>query len=192
MDLAEKGTAVIVISQDLDELLQISDKIAVLSHGHLSEPLDAAHVTLEQLGLLMGGDPPAKPTRQRAIRRSTPMQLELVKRDAPSGTMLIAAPFMALGLTVLTSGIMFAVMGFNPVAALYEYFIAPLTELWSVYELLLKAGPLSSSHWVWRSVTAPTSGTSAPRGSSPWARFSVPFPLSCFQNGPVGQRCRQC
>jgi simple sugar transport system ATP-binding protein len=62
MDLAEKGTAVIVISQDLDELLQISDKIAVLSHGHLSEPLDAAHVTLEQLGLLMGGDPTAKPT----------------------------------------------------------------------------------------------------------------------------------
>ncbi len=61
MDLAEKGTGVIVISQDLDELLQISDKIAVLSHGHLSEPLDAAHVTLEQLGLLMGGDPTAKP-----------------------------------------------------------------------------------------------------------------------------------
>jgi len=70
------------------------------------------------------------------------MQLELVKRDAPSGRMLIAAPFMALGLTVLASGIMFAVMGFNPFAALYEYFIAPLTELWSVYELLLKAGPL--------------------------------------------------
>ncbi|MEQ8657784.1 MAG: ABC transporter permease [Hyphomicrobiales bacterium] len=70
------------------------------------------------------------------------MQLELVKRDAPSSKMLVAAPFMALGLTVLTSGVMFAVMGFNPVAALYEYFIAPLTELWSVYELLLKAGPL--------------------------------------------------
>lgn len=62
MDLAEKGTAVIVISQDLDELLQISDKIAVLSHGYLSEPLEAAHVTLEQLGLLMGGDPTRKPT----------------------------------------------------------------------------------------------------------------------------------
>ncbi len=56
LDLAEAGSAVIVISQDLDELLQISDKIAVLSHGRLSEPLDASHVTLEELGLLMGGD----------------------------------------------------------------------------------------------------------------------------------------
>ncbi len=57
LELADKGSAVIVISQDLDELLQISDKIAVLSHGHLSEPLEASSVTLEQLGLLMGGDP---------------------------------------------------------------------------------------------------------------------------------------
>ena len=56
IDLAEKGSAVIVISQDLDELLQISDRIAVLSHGRLSAPLDARTVTLEQLGLLMGGD----------------------------------------------------------------------------------------------------------------------------------------
>ena len=56
MELAEKGSAVIVISQDLDELLQISDRIAVLSHGRLSQPLEARTVTLEQLGLLMGGD----------------------------------------------------------------------------------------------------------------------------------------
>lgn len=56
LELAEKGSAVIVISQDLDELLQISNKIAVLSHGYLSEPLDASNVTLEELGLLMGGD----------------------------------------------------------------------------------------------------------------------------------------
>lgn len=56
IELAARGSAVIVISQDLDELLQISDKIAVLSHGHLSASLDASDVTLEQLGLLMGGD----------------------------------------------------------------------------------------------------------------------------------------
>lgn len=75
MDLADQGSAVIVISQDLDELLQISDRIAVLSHGHLSEPLDAAHVTLEQLGLLMGGDggapaSSAEPAGTAAVERS--------------------------------------------------------------------------------------------------------------------------
>lgn len=70
MELAEKGSAVIVISQDLDELLQISDKISVLSHGHLSEPLDAANVTLEQLGLLMGGDPSASQSDTNVVERS--------------------------------------------------------------------------------------------------------------------------
>ncbi|MEM6384432.1 MAG: ABC transporter ATP-binding protein [Pseudomonadota bacterium] len=56
IELAQAGSAVIAISQDLDELLQISDRIAVLSHGRLSEPKDAGSVTLEELGLLMGGD----------------------------------------------------------------------------------------------------------------------------------------
>ncbi|MEM1289648.1 MAG: ABC transporter permease [Pseudomonadota bacterium] len=70
------------------------------------------------------------------------MQLELIKRDRPSLTMQFASPFLALALTLVSSGIMFAVMGFNPLAALYEYFVAPLTELWSIWELLLKAAPL--------------------------------------------------
>ncbi|MBV6657265.1 MAG: ABC transporter ATP-binding protein [Devosiaceae bacterium] len=64
VDLAEKGSAIIVISQDLDELLQISDRIAVLSHGALSEPRDASTVTLEELGLLMGGDGSAVPSTE--------------------------------------------------------------------------------------------------------------------------------
>lgn len=55
IDLAKSGSAVVVISQDLDELLEISDRIAVMSEGTLSEPQDASNVTRETLGLLMGG-----------------------------------------------------------------------------------------------------------------------------------------
>jgi general nucleoside transport system ATP-binding protein len=55
IDLAASGTAVLVISQDLDELIEIADRIAVMYHGRLSPPLDATTVTREQLGLLMGG-----------------------------------------------------------------------------------------------------------------------------------------
>jgi simple sugar transport system ATP-binding protein len=55
LDLSARGTAVLVISQDLDELAEISDRIAVMFHGHLSEPLDAAAATREKLGLVMGG-----------------------------------------------------------------------------------------------------------------------------------------
>lgn len=53
--LAEGGGAVVVISQDLDELMEISDRIAVINVGHLSEPRPTKSVTVEEIGLLMGG-----------------------------------------------------------------------------------------------------------------------------------------
>lgn len=55
IDLARAGSAVLVISQDLDELFEISDHIAVMNHGRLSPPTPAGETTLEQIGLLMGG-----------------------------------------------------------------------------------------------------------------------------------------
>lgn len=55
IDLAADGTAVLVISQDLDELFAVSDRIAVMCEGRLSEPTPASEITVEQIGLLMGG-----------------------------------------------------------------------------------------------------------------------------------------
>ncbi len=55
LDLAHQGTAILVISQDLDELLQISDRIAVLSEGRLSETMITAEADVGRIGLLMGG-----------------------------------------------------------------------------------------------------------------------------------------
>ena len=55
IDLASRGAAVLVISQDLDELIEIADRIAVMFDGTLSAPLDAQAATREKLGLLMGG-----------------------------------------------------------------------------------------------------------------------------------------
>jgi general nucleoside transport system ATP-binding protein len=55
IDLAARGTAVLVISQDLDEIEEIADRVAVMFRGKLSAPLAAAEATREALGLLMGG-----------------------------------------------------------------------------------------------------------------------------------------
>jgi simple sugar transport system ATP-binding protein len=60
LDLSGRGSAVLVISQDLDELAEISDRIAVMFHGTLSPPVAAAQATREKLGLLMGGAAPEK------------------------------------------------------------------------------------------------------------------------------------
>jgi len=55
LDLAAAGAAVLVTSQDLDELAEITDRIAVMFHGRLSQPLKTAEASREKLGLLMGG-----------------------------------------------------------------------------------------------------------------------------------------
>jgi general nucleoside transport system ATP-binding protein len=55
IDLAARGAAVLVISQDLDELLEIADRIAVVFTGRLSVPIDSKAADREHLGLLMGG-----------------------------------------------------------------------------------------------------------------------------------------
>ncbi|WP_265518876.1 ABC transporter ATP-binding protein [Nitratireductor luteus] len=64
IDLAKEGAAVLVISQDLDELFEICDAIAVMHKGRLSAPLPIAEATYEKVGLLMGGahagDPQAR------------------------------------------------------------------------------------------------------------------------------------
>ncbi len=55
VDLAADGAGVLVISQDLDEIFEIADRVAVISRGHLSPGYDAHVMTLEKVGLLMGG-----------------------------------------------------------------------------------------------------------------------------------------
>jgi simple sugar transport system ATP-binding protein len=53
--LAENGSAVIVISQDLDELLTLSDHLAVVNLGTLSPGMVTAEASIAEIGLLMGG-----------------------------------------------------------------------------------------------------------------------------------------
>ncbi len=55
LDLATGGAAVVVISQDLDELMEVSDRFGALNEGRLSEVVPAAGLSVEQIGLMMGG-----------------------------------------------------------------------------------------------------------------------------------------
>jgi simple sugar transport system ATP-binding protein len=55
IELAAGGAAVLVISQDLDELLMLSNRLAVINVGVLSNPLVTSHASVEEIGLLMGG-----------------------------------------------------------------------------------------------------------------------------------------
>ncbi|MGL4242344.1 MAG: ABC transporter ATP-binding protein [Beijerinckiaceae bacterium] len=54
-DLAAQGAAVLMISQDLDEIFELSDRIAVIRMGRLSEALPRPALTREAVGLMMTG-----------------------------------------------------------------------------------------------------------------------------------------
>ncbi len=60
--LREHGIALLVISEDLDELFTLCDRIAVLAQGRLSPAYPSAELSVEQVGLLMAGaiDPAAQ------------------------------------------------------------------------------------------------------------------------------------
>ncbi|MBD9526654.1 ABC transporter ATP-binding protein [Paracoccus sp. PAR01] len=55
LDLAAKGAGVIVISQDLDELLELSDRFCALNEGRLSPPRPTEGLTIDEIGLMLGG-----------------------------------------------------------------------------------------------------------------------------------------
>ncbi|GEO83310.1 MULTISPECIES: ABC transporter permease [Alphaproteobacteria] len=70
------------------------------------------------------------------------MRIELERRPSMSGFFAIVSPLVALLLTVVFGGIMFALLGKDPIHALYSFFIEPLLEVWSLHELAIKAAPL--------------------------------------------------
>lgn len=70
------------------------------------------------------------------------MRIEIRKRPTYSRLYAVLSPFIALALTVIVGGIMFALLGKNPFAALYSFFITPLASFWSLNQLAIKSAPL--------------------------------------------------
>jgi general nucleoside transport system ATP-binding protein len=56
----DEGTGVLVVSSELDEILALSDRIAVMYKGQIMGIVDAKTATKEQLGLLMAGIHPSE------------------------------------------------------------------------------------------------------------------------------------
>ncbi len=70
------------------------------------------------------------------------MRVHLERRANASVMMMLLSPVLAVGLMLMVSAILFALLGKPPLQALYVYFIEPLTQAWSLQELVVKATPL--------------------------------------------------
>ncbi len=70
------------------------------------------------------------------------MRLWLERRPEQSRTMSVVSPLIAVALTVVAGGIVFAASGLDPLPALFVYFVEPVITLWSIEELVVKTAPL--------------------------------------------------
>jgi general nucleoside transport system permease protein len=70
------------------------------------------------------------------------MRLVLERRAERSAVIAVASPLIAIAFTLVTMTVLFALLGKNPITALWVYFIDPLTDSYSLQEIAVKATPL--------------------------------------------------
>ncbi len=70
------------------------------------------------------------------------MRIELIRRPNRSRWMAVLSPLIAIALTVIAGFFIFTASGVDPLKALYIYFIEPLTAMWSLEALIVKAVPI--------------------------------------------------
>lgn len=70
------------------------------------------------------------------------MWLKLEKRPEASRSMRWLSPLLAVLLTVLSGALLFAALGQKPLQGIHAFFIQPISDLYGLSELLLKATPL--------------------------------------------------
>jgi simple sugar transport system ATP-binding protein len=68
LEKRDEGCAVLLVSPELDEVLELSDRIAVLYRGRIVATVAAGRVTKEQVGLLMAGIVPEGIEKQKEVR----------------------------------------------------------------------------------------------------------------------------
>ena len=71
LTMREAGTAALLVSSKLDEVQQLSDRLAVMYEGRLTDIVDPESVSKEDLGLLMAGRRPDSETASKTIDAPT-------------------------------------------------------------------------------------------------------------------------
>lgn len=71
------------------------------------------------------------------------MRIDLTPRTNRSALMDALSPILAFLAALVTGGLVVAVMGRSPATAFVTYFVAPLSEVWSLQEVAVKAAPLA-------------------------------------------------
>ena len=66
LEQREKGKAIILISEELEELLALRDRIAVIFHGQIMGTVPCEEASIDEIGLMMTGQKQAADNRKQA------------------------------------------------------------------------------------------------------------------------------
>ena len=98
LELTQRGAAVVLISQDLDEIFQIADRVAVLHRGNLSDTYSIHEMTPDKIGLLMSGAditnyaPPPPRTEPKPVASIADARAQAITPDQQTATSTQQAP----------------------------------------------------------------------------------------------------
>ena len=136
ISLADQGSAVLIISQDLDEILSLCEQIHVLSEGSLSDAVDMKKDGLEKISQLMVG--------------GQKVMIKLIPRAENSKAMIILSPIIALTLTALSALVIFLFIleDIQVSSVFFTLFAEPLTDSYYFSELLVKGSSIND-YWTW-------------------------------------------
>jgi ABC-type branched-subunit amino acid transport system ATPase component len=140
--LRDAGAAILVISEDLDELFQISDRLAALCGGRLSPLRATVDTRLIDVGGWMAGRFDALNHLYPQRFNGVSMLLSLEPRGQQSRLMLWCSPMLAAVLTLSCGSLLFIALGHDPLLTLHTLLIAPVSDWYGVSELLVKALPI--------------------------------------------------
>ena len=76
----DAGTAILLISLELDEVMNLSDRILVMFEGTIVADLNPGEVTVQELGLYMAGSKRQEP-KGKQVRAVSPNKRTGRKRD---------------------------------------------------------------------------------------------------------------
>ena len=136
LELRERGTAVLLVSEDLEEIFELADRVAVLFDGRLMGILNTAEASMEQIGLMMAGSSPAE---EGAL---VSLQPQLESLPAPSSGRKLAVLVLSLLAGFAAMSIVFAANQVNPLFALKEILLRSFGSPYGLKETVTKAIPL--------------------------------------------------
>ena len=153
-----QGAGVLLVSEDLDELLSICDRIAVMYEGRVMGVMPAQDANRDELGLMMAGEtlPSLGRSDHASIRCALKrwhgqatqascgdlgMALKLERRMEPSRTANILVPILSILLALAACGVLLLIVGVNPLETYRAMVQGAFGSAYAISETLVRADP---------------------------------------------------